>query len=75
MKKVKVDGHTNLIKDCETGAILSVNSNEYENYIHLKNSKERESKKMDYMYSEISNLKKEVSEIKEILRGILDGSN
>lgn len=75
MKKVKIDGHTNLIKDYETGAILSVNSNEYENYIHLKNSKERESKKMDYMYSEISNLKKEVSEIKEILRGILNGSN
>jgi len=72
MKKVKVDGHTNLVKDCETGAVISVNSNEYENYIHIKNSKERESKKMDYMYLEICNLKKEISEIKQILGELLN---
>ena len=51
MKKVKVDGHVNLLKDLETGAVISARSNEYDQYVNLKNAKEQESRKIDFMYS------------------------
>lgn len=64
MKQVKVDGHVNLLKDLETGAVISTRSNEYEQYVHLKNTKEQESKKIDFMYQEILKLRNEISIIK-----------
>lgn len=67
MNKIKIEGHSNLVKDPETGAILSNKTTEYEQYIHLKNTKEQESKKIDYMYNEIMNLKNEIFIIKNRL--------
>ena len=67
MKKVKVDGHVNLLKDLETGAVISTRSNEYEQYVHLREAKEQESKKIDFMYQEILRLKAEISMIKNKL--------
>lgn len=70
MKQVKIDGHVNLVKDLETGAVISTKSGDYEQYIHLRNTKEQESKKLDYVYNELMQLKNEISIIKEMLRSI-----
>ncbi len=71
MKPVKVEGHINLIKDIETGAVLSTKSGDYEQYMHLKNVKEQQSRKLDYVYDEILKLKNEISEIKNMIGSIM----
>ena len=41
MNYSKVDGHSNLIRDEETKAILNTNMNEYYSYLNQKNLKEK----------------------------------
>jgi tetrahydromethanopterin S-methyltransferase subunit B len=67
MSKIKIEGHSNLIKDPDTGAILSTKTNEYEQYIQMRNAKEQESRKLDYLYKEVLNLKKDIQHIKSFL--------
>ena len=71
MKPIKVEGHINLIKDAETGAVLSTKSGDYEQYMHLKNVKEQQSRKLDYVYDEVQKLKTEILDIKEMIRSIM----
>jgi hypothetical protein len=63
---IKVEGHKNLYRDNETGAIINCDYQEYSNYVSQK--KEREKLK-----SEVQNLKSELSEIKLLLKEIING--
>ena len=42
---IPIEGHKNLYRDENTGAILNADTNEYNNYIKMKNS----NKKMNWM--------------------------
>lgn len=61
---IKVEGHTNLFRDEESGAIMNLDSAGYQEYIKKRNAKLKERE-------EISNLKNEISEIKSMLKQIL----
>tara|TARA_B100001029_G_scaffold120716_1_gene100225 strand:+ start:28 stop:231 length:204 start_codon:yes stop_codon:yes gene_type:complete len=60
---IPVEGHKDLFRDEKTGAILDTNSNSYSSYITRKN------KKMDEK-AELDNMKKDIQEIKELLKQI-----
>lgn len=71
MGLLKVEGHSDVMKDTETGAVININSNEIENARKRKAIRQQEKE-------EIENLKNEVSDIKKMLGTIiekLDGSN
>lgn len=64
---IPIEGHKNLYRDENTGAILNADNIEYSNYLKLKDEKLRQK-------NEIDNLKKELSEIKLLLKEIINGS-
>lgn len=64
---IPVKGHPNLYRDEITGAIVNCDSQGYNQYILAKNNKHNEKK-------EIDNMKKDIAEIKSMLREILNGS-
>ena len=63
---IQVEGHKNLYRDDNTGAIINCDQQGYVNNISQK--KEREKLKND-----VQNLKSELSEIKLLLKEIING--
>lgn len=74
MNHFKVSGHSNLIRDNETKAIVNTNSSEYNTYIANKLLKQKENQKIDVVEKEILTIKKEIEEIKSLLLEFLNGS-
>lgn len=72
MNYSKVEGHSNLIRDESTKAILNTNMTEYKNYLALKKSKENETKRIENLESDIKSVKDDLTEIKDLLRGIIN---
>ena len=70
MRYSKVEGNKSLIRDEETRAILNTNQSEYDNYITLRNIKKSESERMQQLESDVSNMKNDLDEIKDLLRSI-----
>ncbi len=62
---IKVEGYSNLYRDEQTGAIINhdrVAYNNYVNSLHKRDSQKRE----------IDNIKNEISEIKSLLKQLLE---
>lgn len=64
---IPVEGHKNLFRDENTGAIVNCDSSGYQNYINTRNEKQRQKQ-------EIEQLKSEVTEIKSLLLQLINGS-
>jgi hypothetical protein len=62
---IPVEGHPHLYRDESSGAIINCDSNSYTQYINSLNT--RNNQKI-----EIENIKKDISEIKSLLREILN---
>jgi hypothetical protein len=75
MKFSKVEGHTNLVRDQTTNAIINTDMNEYRNYKSLQQIKEDEKQKIESLENDISIMKDDLSEIKNLLRNLANGSN
>jgi len=65
MDKIKVENSNSLYRDSETGAILNCSDSDYENYLTLKRKRLQE-------IDEVDNLRNEVSELKSMMKLILD---
>lgn len=64
---IQIEGHKNLYRDEKTGAIINTDNFEYSQYNKMKMEKLKQK-------SEIENLKNEISEIKSLLRKLLNES-
>lgn len=64
---IRIEGHQNLYRDEKTGAIVNTDTAGYSLYIKMKNEKQRQRE-------EIDQLKSDVSEIKDLLRELINGS-
>jgi hypothetical protein len=69
MDLIKVEGHSGLARDKNTGAILNINSNEIDRIKELRRN-QRELKKSQEQ--EINQLKSDVSEIKMMLSKLIE---
>lgn len=64
---IPVEGHLNLYRDEKTGAIVNCDSMAYDQYINGMNNRKNYKK-------DIENLKNEVSEIKSLLKELINES-
>lgn len=65
MDKIKVENSNSLYRDLSSGAIINCSTGDYESYLELKNKKLREQR-------EIEDIKNDVSELKSMMKLILD---
>ena len=68
---IKVDGHSNLIRDVNSNAIVNTNKSEYQLYMQRVKVREKQSDELRGAVKEINNLKKDIREIKELIKEIV----
>ena len=74
MEDVRVKGHSDLVRDPMTNAIINTNKSKYEEYISRRNVKKNETQKVKNLEDELSCIKDDLNEIKSLLRGLSNGS-
>ena len=67
---LKVEGHADLVRDVETNAIVR-RSSEYVTYMKRFKEREENADRLRGMCSEINNLKKELREIKDLIKEVI----
>ena len=67
---LKVEGHSDLIRDTQTNAIVRT-SNEYTVYMKIVKQRESDGDKMRAVCGEINILKAELREIKDLIKGLI----
>ena len=72
---IPVEGYSNFARDPQTNAIINVNQTEYEKYIATRNKMQSDEDKLNSNYIEIEKLKKDVSEIKDLLLKLASNTN
>ena len=70
---MKVKGHSNLIRDENSNAILNTDSTEYNNYVSLRSKKKQGSERIDNMENDLKSLKDDINEIKTLLKALSNG--
>lgn len=70
-KHLKVEGHPNLIRDNENGAIINTDNVEYQKYIAMREAKQKEKATVKNLEGELSDIKTDIEEIKNLLRSLL----
>lgn len=74
MKKIKVKDELNLFRDATTNAIVNTDMQAYNNYINSKKLKEQESKRIEHIENELTDVKSDLNEIKNLLRKLANES-
>ena len=74
MDYIKVKGHYHLIRDTKTNSIINTNVSEYNEYISRRDSKLKESQKIQNLESDVANMKEDLDEIKFLLRRLINES-
>jgi hypothetical protein len=68
MNYSKVKGYDHLIRDESTKCIVNTNTMEYENYLKMKEIKQKESQKIQKIENDLDSLKNDINDIKNLLR-------
>ena len=68
---LKVEGHTHLVRDVNSNAIINTDTNEYQLYMQRVRVREKQSDKLRNAVKEINNLKSELREIKNLIKEIV----
>ena len=73
MSNVKVKGHTHLVRDLKSQAIINTDSDAYARYMARKTKQSKKDDEMRSVVREVNSLKTEMFEIKKLLMEIKDG--
>lgn len=68
---VKVENHNNLVRDIRSNAIINTDKKGYDHYKSLKKNKSLEKQRIDQIESDLSSLKSDIDEIKDLLKALL----
>ena len=71
-KHIRIEGHSNLYRERSSKGVVNTNAVEYQKYMAVQLAKKSEKIKMQTMCDELNTLKDEMSEIKSMLRQILE---
>jgi len=74
MEYAKVEGHFHLLRDSKTNSIINTNMVEYQEYLNRRNVKVDENQKIQHLESDVANIKNDLSEIKSLLRSLVNES-
>ena len=72
MSTVKVKGHTHLIRDLKSQAIINTDSDAYARYMARKVKQSKKDDEMRKVVREVNEIKSEMFEIKDLLKKVLD---
>ena len=75
MRYTNVKGQPGLMKDTVSGAVLNINKNEIAQARQRKKLWLEEKERSDKLETDVHELKKDMSEIKDLLRNILEVKN
>tara|TARA_B100000575_G_scaffold258558_1_gene230240 strand:- start:1617 stop:1841 length:225 start_codon:yes stop_codon:yes gene_type:complete len=73
MNPYNIEGHKDLARDPHTGTIINVNSLDYQHYVASRNAKNLKNERVEFMEKDLANLKGELSEIKSLLKELVNG--
>ena len=74
MDYVKVKDNEHLIRRTQSNCIVNTNKAEYEEYLTRRKLKKSEKNKVDNLERDISTLRNEITEIKDMLRRLVNGN-
>ena len=74
MDYVKVKDHDHLMRNTQSNCIVNTNKPEYEEYLTRRKLKKNEKNKVDNLERDISTLRNEITEIKDMLRSLVNGN-
>ena len=69
---LKVEGHSYLVRDTKTNAIINNDKKGHEQYLALRRAKSKEIDKVQNLEHDIQGLKSDLSDIKSMLGQLLD---
>jgi hypothetical protein len=72
---IKVEGHTNLVRDKRTGAILNTNTTEIERARKLKQVSDERKEHINSLTEDVKGLKEDMSQIKDLLLKLAGDAN
>ena len=72
MSTIKVKGHTHLVRDLKSQAIINTDSDAYARYMARKAKQSKKDDEMRKVVREVNEIKKEMFEIKSLLKKVLD---
>ena len=61
----KVEGHSSLVRDTESGAVINNDSTSYQNYIAMREQKLKEKERID-------SIEEDIVEIKSLLKDLIN---
>ena len=68
MARLKVQGHVGLVRDSISRAVINTNTSEYQDYMRRTKAREMQRDSLADAIKEINSLKKELFEIKKLIR-------
>ena len=71
MAILKVQGHSSLVKETRTKAVINTNTSEYNIYMARIKQRNEQSDKLRSAVKEINTLKAELREIKQLVKGLV----
>ena len=72
MSSIKVKGHTHLVRDLKSQAIINTDSDAYARYMARKAKQQKKDDEMRKVVREVNEIKTEMFEIKDLLKKVLD---
>ena len=72
MSTIKVKGHTHLVRDLKSQAIINTDSDAYARYMTRKAKQSKKDDEMRKVVREVNEIKTEIFEIKSLLKKVLD---
>ena len=71
---IPVEGNTDLVRDPNTDQIINTNNSQYEQYIARRRQRKLEKEKSLSVEEDLASLKSEMSEIKSLLKELVNGN-
>jgi len=72
--RLKVEGHTHLVREITSSGIVNTNTSEYEIYMKRIRSREQHGDQIRTAVKDINSLKTELREIKSLIKELINGS-
>ena len=72
MSTLKVKGHTHLVRDLKSQAIINTDSDAYARYMTRKAKQQKKDDEMRKVVREVNEIKTEMFEIKNLIKKVLD---
>ena len=74
MNYIKVKDNEHFVRDSNSNCIVNTNKAEYEEYLTRRKLKKSEKNKVDNLERDIPTLRNEITEIKDMLRSLVNGN-